>query len=273
MYLARLRRNEITTREAGPVLTVLGLAIAVWLVAMVVLVVPVGQDAHAYWAASLDAPYRSSTAGEFDAYLYSPAFLQAIAPLKLLPWTAFHAVIVATIALLVVVVWRAWSPIVLLLPVVVMELGYSNIDIALGIASGAALRWPVLWAFPLLTKVGPGIGVLWHAARGEWRSLGWALGSVGVIIAASALIGGDWVGWGEVLTRNGTAVPPGWVVPVPLPVRAVAAALLVVWGARTDRPWTVVVAGMLALPSLGLSSMSFLVGLGVSRAASPRAPR
>ena len=37
-------------------------------------------------------------------------------------------------------------------------------------------RWPFTWAFVLLTKVTPGVGLLWFAVRREWRSLAIALG-------------------------------------------------------------------------------------------------
>jgi hypothetical protein len=42
--------------------------------------------------------------------------------------------------------------------------------------------------------------------------------------------------------------PQSLSVPPPLPLRLPLAAALVVWGARTDRPWTVAVAATLALP-------------------------
>lgn len=51
-----------------------------------------GFDAHAYWAAvRADVPYGAAP-GEQDAYLYSPAFLQAVTPLALLPWWVFYGV-------------------------------------------------------------------------------------------------------------------------------------------------------------------------------------
>ena len=50
----------------------------------------------------------------------------------------------------------------------------------------AGFRWPALWAIPLLTKVTPGgIGLLWFAARGEWRHLGIALASTLAIVVVT----------------------------------------------------------------------------------------
>jgi hypothetical protein len=56
-------------------------------------------------------------------------------------------------------------------------------------------------------------------------------------------------------------VDSGEYVPILIPLRFLVACLLIVWGARTDRPWTLVVAGTLALAWLDLKTMSLLVGL------------
>ena len=50
-------------------------------------------------------------------------------------------------------------------------------------------------------------------------------------------------------------------VPVPLWIRLPAAFLLVVWGARSDRPWTVVVAAWLAIPAMWWYSSVMLLGI------------
>ena len=50
-------------------------------------------------------------------------------------------------------------------------------------------------------------------------------------------------------------------MPVPLAVRLLLAVPLVVWGALTDRRWTVPVAAMLALPILWVNGLSMLVGV------------
>ena len=43
-------------------------------------------------------------------------------------------------------------------------------------------RWPAAWSLVLLTKITPGIGLLWFAVRREWRSLAIALGAVIMIV-------------------------------------------------------------------------------------------
>ena len=46
-----------------------------------------------------------------------------------------------------------------------------------------------------------------------------------------------------------------------LALRLVAAAVLVTWGARTDRPWTVVVAATLANPTIAGRAFAMLIGV------------
>jgi hypothetical protein len=113
----------------------------------------------------------------------------------------------------------------------------------------------------LLTKVTPGVGLLWFAVRREWRSLGIALGVTAVIASVGVALAPDlWVEWVRSMSVTGASVGPNQV-PVPLAVRVVAAAALVAWGARTDRRWTVVVAAMLALPTLWTHGFAMLAGI------------
>ncbi|MEI8333830.1 MAG: hypothetical protein WCH74_08250, partial [Chloroflexota bacterium] len=63
-----------------------------------------GHDARPYWAAAISYPYANAGVGAYGAYLYSPAFLQVLAVIRALPWTAFLAcweaiLLVATAAL------------------------------------------------------------------------------------------------------------------------------------------------------------------------------
>jgi hypothetical protein len=117
-----------------------------------------------------------------------------------------------------------------------------------------------VWAFVLLTKVTPGIGLLWFAVRREWRSLGIALGATAIVVAVSALLmPGAWLEWLALLVRLAGREGTWAAVPIPFLVRLPFAIALVVWGARTDRRWTVPVAGMLALPALWYGSFSMLL--------------
>jgi hypothetical protein len=219
-------------------------------------------DAHAYFTADSSHPYTGHQ-GEHDAYLYSPAFAQAIEPLRWLGWENFRAVWRGTeLAALTVLS----GPLVgLLLPFapVQTEIRLGNINLLLGLAVVLGFRWPAAWAFVLLTKVTPGVGMLWFVLRREWRNLAIALGATLAISAASFLLAPSlWFEW--LTSLVGQSDPTNGVqnlITAPLPLRMIAAAILVAWGARTDRQWTVLVAAFVAMPTTAIWNASCLIGL------------
>jgi hypothetical protein len=112
----------------------------------------------------------------------------------------------------------------------------------------------------LLTKITPGIGLLWFAVRREWRSLGIALGATAAVAAVSFVIMPDaWQRWPQVLISNVGKGGTWAAVPIPFAVRLPFALALVVWGARTNRRWTVPVSAMLALPALWYGGLSIMI--------------
>jgi hypothetical protein len=242
-------------------------ALVVWLI-VVALSEPFGrwwwgtaQDARSYWLPSLADPYANAHWTTPSAYVYSPAFLQLVAPLALLPWQAFVAV---WMAILIAAVRFLTGPRLLAIGVVlaIPELIGGNISLLLAVAIVAGFRWPAAWAFVLLTKVTPGVGLLWFALRGEWRSLAIALGATFSIFIGSAIfMPGAWTEWLTVLTdaagRDGT-----WAaLPIPFLARVPVAVALVAWGAQTNRRWTVPVAAMIALPALWYGGLSMLLAV------------
>jgi hypothetical protein len=138
-----------------------------------------------------------------------------------------------------------------------MELGYGNVNLLLALAVVAGFRWPAAWAFVLLTKVTPGVGLLWFAVRQEWRSLAIALGATALVCVPTLLAPDLWRQWFGMLAAE---VAEGYGVPVPLVARVPMAALPVAWGARTDRRWTVPVAAVWALPTSWVNGLVLLVG-------------
>jgi hypothetical protein len=158
-----------------------------------------------------------------------------------------------------------------------LELVGGNISLFLATAMVVGFRWPAAWAFVLLTKVTPGIGLLWFVVRREWRSLGIALAATALVVAVSAAImPGAWLEWLDLLVRLAGRDGTWAAVPIPFLVRLPIAVVVVVWGARTDRRWTVPVAGMIALPALWYGSLTMLLAVVVLRdpernAVSPRA--
>lgn len=216
----------------------------------------VAVDAHAYFVGQ----YGGGLGGA-DALLYSPAFSQVIEPLRWMGWEAFRAVWrFAELAALVVFAGPLTGALLFVNPIA-LEVEAGNIHLLLAAAIVAGFRWPALWAFVLLTKVTPGIGLLWFAVRREWRSLTIALAATALIATVSFVISpGDWFAWVSVLASS-TGEPDWTVVTLPLLPRLLAAAAIVSWGALRNQRWTVLVGATLALPSLWLTAVSMAVGL------------
>ena len=222
-------------------------------------------DAYAYWRpVTGGTPYDGAAVGELGSYLYSPAFKLLFVPLGMLPWPVFNALWTAlNLGLLRLVAGRYALPL-LLFPPVPFEIISGNIHLILAAVAALGLARPWTWSFALLTKVTPGIGLVWFAGRREWRSLLVACVVTGLVVAVSVAITPSWwTAWLEVL-RDGQSVPsgtPGWFLPVPLWVRLPAAAVLLAWGAWDRRRWTIPVAMVLAMPVLWLNSLAVLVAL------------
>jgi hypothetical protein len=194
------------------------------------------------------------------AYIWSPAFAQVTAPLRLLGFTDFAAVVRAAglVSLFALAPYGAW--IAFFLPPVAAEINAANINLVLMVAVVASLRFPAAWALPLLTKPSMGVGMLWYLVRREWRSFAIAAGVTGVIAVVSFVVDPSaWWAWLTALQHHGDV--PGWPFPWPIWVRFPIAALIVVWGARTDRPWTVALAAVIGMPRLYFMSIAMLVGL------------
>ncbi|HET9455871.1 MAG TPA: glycosyltransferase family 87 protein [Candidatus Limnocylindrales bacterium] len=222
-----------------------------------------GQDARCYWQATLADPYLHSEWNDPIAYVYSPAFLQLVTPLTALPWQAFMA---AWTAILIAAVRFLTGPRLLaaglLFPFTAMEVAGGNVSLLLAAAIVLGFRWPATWALVLLTKITPGVGLLWFAVRREWRPLLVVAGMTAGIVAVSAVfMPAAWREWLDVIVGNAGKGGTWASVPIPLWIRLPIAIGIVVWGARTDRPWTVPVASMLALPALWYGGISMLLAV------------
>ncbi len=242
-------------------LTVAGLAFSAYLFLVTAPAAgTLGFDAFAYWSVDVERPYRLA-AGEFGAFPYSPVMVRAFAPASLLPWPAFLTLWLGVLLATAVWLGRRWTLVVLALPPVALELYHGNVHLLLAAAIALGFRYPAAWAFVLLTKVTPGVGLLWFAVRREWRRLAIALGVTGLLVAVSlALDARLWAEWlSEGLARVATRPLDQPHLDIPLWLRLPAAALLVGWGARTDRRWTVPVSAALALPVLWFAGLSVLV--------------
>ncbi|MEA2621778.1 MAG: hypothetical protein QOH61_688 [Chloroflexota bacterium] len=261
-------RRQLRLRAVRDGLIVAGLLAAVF----VLVVIPsfgrsLGYDALAYWAVDPADVYGRTLQSQYalGGFRYAPPLALAASLLHSLPWWLFLWCWLAGMAAALLYLGGRWALILLALPPVALEIEQGNVHLLMAVAIVMGFRWPWTWSFVLLTKVTPGIGLLWFAVRREWRSLAIALGfTVAVCVGSLAVAPQLWSDWLRALSVN-AGQSQEFSIPPPLWVRLPLAALLVAWGARTDRPWTVGVAAMLALPliwphslALALAAVPFL---------------
>ena len=223
----------------------------------------VGFDALSYWIYSIDDPYRI-THGTMGSFVYSPVAARLFQLDSLLPFWQF---LWLWLALLVgTILWlggRRWWLALLAFPPIALELYHGNIHLLIAAAIALGFRYPAAWSFVLLTKVTPGVGLLWFGVRREWRSLGIALGVTAALVAVSLVFDTRlWFEWWEQQLAVSLAQPPNQPqIAIPLFVRLAAAAVLVAWGAHTNRRWTVPVAAAIAMPVLWIAAFAVLAAL------------
>jgi hypothetical protein len=221
-----------------------------------------GFDAFAYWHLDIEHPYQLA-AGAFGAFPYTPVAARLFAPASLLSWVDFLslwlAILVATL------VWLGWrrTLLVLAFPPVALELYHGNVHLLIAAAIALGFRYPATWAFVLLTKVTPGVGLLWFVVRREWRSLAIAVGVTALLVTVSLIfdlrLWREWIDGAILPVTEGSTGQPN--LSIPLLIRLPIAVAVVVWGARTNRRWTVPVAAALALPIMWLSGLSILAAI------------
>jgi hypothetical protein len=221
---------------------------------------PPPDATYAYWTFRLGPDLYKQAAFTIAAHEYPPIFGQLIAPFTSLPWAEFQLLwITAQLALLLALVGPRWLGVVLLLVPVQIALGSGNLTfVYIGVAVLGA-RYPAVWAIPLLTKVTPGIGLLWFVVRREWRNLAIALGVTGVLVAVSvATVPDEWGAWITWLRSNAGIQGIGNAMPVPLAIRLAATAVIVAWGAWRNQPWVLAVPLWIGQPTTWWSEIVIL---------------
>jgi hypothetical protein len=224
---------------------------------ILVVATSVGLDSHAYWAAWTH-PLYSIPPGHVDAFLYAPVVAEILWPLGHLPADLFIAlwagVMLAVFAWLLRPLPPMWFAVGLLL--CLPEALEGNINALLALMVVVGFRYPSAWALALLTKVSTGVGLLWFVVRGRWRA--W----LAPVLVAAALAATSYVWWPDpwqawvALLVSGTG-GGDWY----FPARLVLAVAVVVWGARTDRRWTVPASLVLASPILFLNTLTILAAV------------
>jgi len=245
-------------------------------------------DAVMYWKAGTSTDlypesWSSISSGQLP---YPPVIAQISTMLQPIGWPAF--VILLTTATFAAF-WfcaRGWSlPLVLagipwLLgmgpaePAKFLTYGLlGNLQWVLAALTVLALRHPALWSVELITKVTSAAGWWWHVLRGEWRAAATGAGVALVIVALSfALAPAMWIDYLGFALRNFTAADtPIPTFPVPFGIRLATSVPLLIWGARTNRPWTVpVVCGWSLVGLYSFGFLPFFVAAWRVRSETPR---
>ena len=234
-------------------------------------------DSHVYWRAALASDlYANALVGELGAYLYSPAFAQLLAPAGLLPWPIFlfgwaTVSIAVAAALCAAPIARRpwlWLPLAML---AILDIGAGNVNVLIAAAVVIGFRWPGAWSFVILTKVTPGLALLWFAARREWSHLAMALGVTALVIGISAVFEvSAWLDWMTMLLGHGTPRALSGDIAIPAHIRFPVALILVTWGAWSDRRWVVPAACLLLMPVIWPNTLALLLGSAALAAAAPQ---
>jgi hypothetical protein len=225
------------------------------------------HDARAYWSIDYADMYGSSLVGRPATYLYSPAFAQLFWPATLLPWAVFAGLWSAlNIAALAWMAGPVLAALLLYFPYLPIrdEITTGNIHLLIAVAIVIGFRHASAHAFPLLTKVTPGVGVLWFAGARQWRPLAIAVGTtLAISLVSFAIAPQAWADWLRLLTES-SSVPVSaeiGIVPGPLWARTLVAAALVLVGGWRSWRWTLPVAAFVALPVTWSSGLAILVAL------------
>lgn len=237
--------------------------VAVWLWISLSDVRPSVVDATVYWHLDLDRLYDDSLVNRVGAYLYSPVFAQIGEPFTFLRWTVWYATWTGfSVVLLAWMMRPAAALLTLAFPLVGNALWSGNIHFLTAAAAVLAVSVPVAWAFPLLTKVTPGVAILWHVARREWRSLAIAVGATALVSTISYLVAPQlWSEWIAVLRGSSDAPPVNTLLPLPLAVRVALGGLIVAIGGIRGWAWTIPVAMVVAQPVFWTAGLAVLVAV------------
>jgi hypothetical protein len=233
-------------------------------------------DAHAYWLAGqrllADEALYDPTAGPVTpyAYWYPPIFAQVVAPLSaILPAYVFS--LLWGVFLLVCLWWLAGGRIavglatIAFIPVAI-ELWFRNVHIILAVLLVLGVRRTAL-AFVAggAIKFGPGTGLAWLVGRGRWRDLMICLVAGAAVLALSYVLSpAAWQQYAEILAGRGGLAAASGLVPVPYGIRVTVAVVLAVVAGRLKPRMgepLLIVAALLALPTLFPAAFSILVGV------------
>jgi hypothetical protein len=215
-------------------------------------------DALCYWLTGLDLAHPYNRA-QFQ-FGYSPVVAQIMAPLFSLPFAVFAGILRFFEVVSLVLLTGPLAGALIFTTPVASEVNAANINLPIAVIMVLGFRWPALWAIPLLTKPSMAVGLLWFVLRGEWRKAAIPIAIAGALAVISFLFDQRvWFDWLRFLREN--PQDGGWPYPYSLWARLPISLAIIVWGARTNRPWTVALGSALALPRLYYQSPAILIAL------------
>lgn len=251
---------ELFSGSVMVVMSLVGLAMILWLFQVGSEKGDSGIDAVCYWTINTANPY-GGLYGHIN-FAYAPPMVLAFLPAHLLSFDLFRGLWLASQCAALAWIGRRYTLLMLLFLPVGIELFNGNIHLLMAAAIVAGFRYPAAWSLILLTKVTPGVGLLWFAVRKEWRNLAIALGATAAISLVSLVVVPQmWWQWFAFLASSPSVDTPLMSVTPPLPLRLIVAAAVVTYGARTNRRWTVPLAATIALPIYWWNGFSMLVAI------------
>lgn len=225
------------------------------------------SDAWTYWwAAHLPDNLYAADGWNYGrlSYPYPPPFAQALSLVAWVPFPAFYAAWLVGLVLALVWLVGPLVAVLLLLPPEPfrheVQAGGITIFMAVTIVRG----W---WAFPILTKLTPVIGLIWYAVRREWRPLALNAAAMLAIVAVSVALAPDlWSRWvGFMAATYGQPAPEWAIVELPLVPRVILAAGLVAVAAWRGWRWLLVLAVAVSLPGFGYHFLALTLLAAVPR--------
>ena len=161
------------------------------------------SDAMDYYLLDLADPYANPW-GATHAFVYSPVYAQVLYPLTLLPFEAFYKVLMAiNLGALLFLVGPVWAAVAL--PLAHPDIANGQVHLVLAASIVLMLRSPGWGAFGVLSKVTPGVTLLWFPARREWRAFAVAAGVTATLVIVSAITWPQaWFDWVTLLSESAT---------------------------------------------------------------------
>lgn len=198
-----------------------------------------GGDARVWYTVDFPPNYGEASVGTFT-FSYSPAFALLIQPFQVLPWPAFFGLVVTADALALAWLLGPWWAAVVVWAQVPflfdsMAWGSLNVTMAALVVLGLTRAGP--WVALALSKVTPGIGVVYHAMCGDWRLVARFAVASGVLLLVPGTV--EWIGY--LLAQGSGGL-----------VRYAIGAGVIAWAAARGQPWAVPVAiGIVGHPAAG----------------------